>query len=173
MSGAVVSEIERLGATGDEQALPTLVDWLIDGRPEIREAAAWALGALGSSGAAGALLYAACNDSAWPVRQQAAQSLVALGGGWLEQITAAPGGEHEVHRLLARAPMVVLALGRSVPPAMVCSGLRHPEPTVRASAAWIVGELVLVDARDAIAAALLDEAPTVRHMAAWALSELP
>ncbi|HMA04318.1 MAG TPA: HEAT repeat domain-containing protein [Methanomicrobiales archaeon] len=126
--------VEALGAIGDPRAAPSLLGILSgDGSEEVRWAAALALGDTGDASAVPALA-AALRDPSKYVRFGAA---VALGNlGW-----EPAGGEEEACLLIARQDWASLpALGaEAVAPLIRAS--RDGDPSIRAQAVGILGEV--------------------------------
>lgn len=161
----------------DARAVEPLIVALGAEPPEIREAAARTLGAIGAAlGGAriAAALTAALNDADWGTRQSAAEMLLQL------DAEAAPAAERlllddladadaEI-RLGAACSLAVLGDARALDP--LVGLLAHGSDQVAESAAYGLGTLADPQAGAPLTAALEHPALSVRQAAAWALRQL-
>jgi hypothetical protein len=106
-----LTAIEAIGDSGYAAAVPTLARWLADPRPEVRGAAADALGKVGGgSSEVVALLAPLLSDRSSHVRTRAAAALYRLGDPagtpWLQELAASevPAGRLVAAQAMASRP---------------------------------------------------------------------
>jgi HEAT repeat protein len=163
---------ELLGAAGYEPALPELTKLLGDRDPDVRAAAARALGKLTDPAAVPALL------GSLEGRRSVPAGVVTMGILHIGPEAAGPLAEglSSEHSGVARAIAAELLgrLGGFQPSDRLIEALRSdPEERVRSAAARALGRIGVPRAVPALEAALMDErAGSVKQAAAWALGEL-
>lgn len=153
-------------------ALPLLADVVLrDEDPEVRRAAAGALGYAEGDAALHALA-AALRDSAWPVREEAATTLGKLKlQGALEALIASLSDDYWQVRQKAARALGRLKQPRAVSP-LIELALGHSSANLRKEAAIALGEIGDPSARPALEAASEDHDPDVRKLARLALVQL-
>ncbi len=152
--------------------MTSLIASLGDTDPEVRNAAAQALGNLGDPRAVEALMRALRSDSDAGVRAMAAWAL-----GEIEDPRAVPALGEALRRDQDAhvREMAAWALGEIEDPQGVeplRAALRDASPEVRVKAVWALGQIEDAAAVPALAEALRDANPEIRQMAAWALGEI-
>jgi HEAT repeat protein/lysophospholipase L1-like esterase len=139
---------ERLPSGADR---PRLVAYLKDADPGMRSGAAWALGRLGSSGAAAVpALAAALRDPDEGVRREAARALGRIGGAARPALVEALCDERASVRWRAAQSLSGLGVGVDAVPSLI-QALRNDDGYVRGFAAWTLGSLGK-EAQDAVPA---------------------
>lgn len=160
---------ERLGATGDPEALPHLVEAMHDEEAEVRFRAANALGAIGVPQAIAPLVRALDEPSRWS-SIRIADILATMGPGVDDELidafpTLSPGSRPLVLDILAKA-------GARHRTDWIRSLLEYEDENVRARACHALGVLGTPDDGGRLMARLQDPAWPVRALAAKALGQL-
>jgi len=155
----------RLGEMSVFRAVPELRAALDDPTPEVRGAAAGALGKLGSAEAVADIVTALAHRKVPPL--VGAGALLGIGSAGLPQLLSLTGSDDP--ELRARAVELVGLLGTRTEAPAVVEKLRDASGMVRARAAIALGRLGAEEGADALCRTLDDRLPYVRASAAQAL----
>ena len=160
--------LKSLGQINHTEALPPLLEALRSPVAALRLEALQALGARGEKEVIGAIQWAAATDSEPQVAQAAIDALARLATpesiAALIDLTAEAGRREESVAALCRLSEQKIAL--------IASGLKHTQPSVRRAVVDALGRMKHPLASEALGGALDDEESSVRLAAANALSHL-
>ena len=141
-SGVRVAAASSLGKIGDQRAVGPLINHLSDSNPDVRAAAAQSLGSIGDTQAIDSL-KGLLNDTDPKIRESAAQALDKLGEPLELLIHKTLMGSQEALKEL------VTKNDRRAISAFI-QALNDPDPKVRSTAAYALGELNSPEAVDAL-----------------------
>jgi len=158
-----------LGEVRDASTVDALMDELADGNPAVRIAAATALGRLRHRKAAELLARASSDDSDPEVRRAALEALRSTSVQAVDPLIQALASEDLSNRLNAMSSLLDHGKTAIFP---VAELLVNENPTVRASAAEVLGGIGDPGCIDALAGALADADAHVRLAAVSALARI-
>ncbi len=155
---------KALGMLRTEAAVAPLGARLRSGEPLAARSAAEALAAIGSPDALAALLAPLADAEMTPARHAAMAGLEAAGADAVAPLAAALTARSVALRANAAEMLGYLPANASTPALVLALG--DVEPSVRAEAAWALGEIGTAEARSALAAAAQAEADATAKTAA-------
>ncbi|MBM3332576.1 hypothetical protein FJY68_12150 [candidate division WOR-3 bacterium] len=164
-----IAAARALGDVRSPLAVNALIDEMADENPPVRAAAVEALGRIGSQQAVDILSSACAEDPDSNVREAALAALRRLSAGSVTRLIQALSGNDLGERIHAVSQLLEQGKASTLP---LTELLTNPEPTVRASAAEVLGALGDTSALEALAGALGDTDDRVRLSATTALGRI-
>jgi HEAT repeat protein len=159
-----------LGALGNREAAPLLINALHDAETAVRHESAWALGALDADAAVPALIDA-LKDADAGVREQAAWALGAIGDR--RAVTALTASLKDSDpKVRQQSAWALGAIGDRGGVEGLLAALADDSASVREQSAWALGAIGDRRASDGLTKALKDADVRVRRQAAWALGAI-
>ena len=164
-----IAAARALGDVGSPLAVNALIDEMADENPPVRVAAVEALGRIGSQETVDILSRASSEDPDSGVRKTAMAALRRLSAGSITQPIQALSGNDLGERIRAVSQLLEQGKAATLP---LTELLTNAEPTLRASAAEVLGTLGDTSALSALTAALADTDDRVRLSATTALGRI-